>query len=268
MSKDYDHINSLNLQEGDTYRGQCPECGAKNTFTAKKEMGFVIANCYKASCSYSGRIFSIGLTAEEIKRYMDTRRSGQQTLEKTRTAPLVLPEYVVATSENPLLERFFNRWPVVEYEVERYDVKDRRAVFFVRHNDRIVDAVGRSLDGAEPKWLRYGKSNIPYTKCLGESNGKCIVVEDIISAITIAYLFPNTTGLALLGTNLTDAHLEVLQEYNTILVALDPDASLKSIEMKRNIELWTGIKTYAMSLLDDPKYQVEADIKKMKELLE
>ena len=261
-----DYLQSLNLKDGDTHRGMCPVCGSPNTFTAKKELGAIVYNCYKLSCMLYPTLYFEGMTAAEIKQYIDNRHMTSRSKAKDAET-LVLPEYVVEGKESVLLKRFFNRWPLVEHEVDRYDVKDRRAVFFVRQNGRVVDAVGRALDGANPKWLRYGKSTQPYTKCLGESNGKCVVVEDVISAITVANVFPNTTGLALLGTNLTSKHLEVLQECHTIIVALDPDAALKSLEMKREIELWTGIKTYAMSLLDDPKYQCDEDMQNMKELL-
>ena len=57
-----------------------------------------------------------------------------------------------------------------------------------------------------------------------------VIVEDIISAITVAKVRPNVTGMAVLGTNINHTHMEYLEDYSKIIVALDPDATNKSIE--------------------------------------
>ena len=44
------YIEDLDLGEGDTVRGDCPDCGGKNTFTANKSGGAVLYNCYKLGC--------------------------------------------------------------------------------------------------------------------------------------------------------------------------------------------------------------------------
>ena len=46
--------HSRNLQEGNSERLSCPSCGGINTFTITKMQGFVLWNCYKASCSVRG----------------------------------------------------------------------------------------------------------------------------------------------------------------------------------------------------------------------
>ena len=60
--------------------------------------------------------------------------------------------------------------------------------------------------------------------------------------------------------------MEYLQDYTKIIVALDPDATHKSIEYRKEIQSWTGIDTMAMMLQDDIKYKTEEDIIKLKEL--
>jgi hypothetical protein len=60
--------------------------------------------------------------------------------------------------------------------------------------------------------------------------------------------------------------MEYLQDYTRIIVALDPDATHKSIEYRKEIQSWTGIDTMAMMLQDDIKYKTEEDILKLKEL--
>ena len=100
---------------------------------------------------------------------------------------------------------------------------------------------------------------------MGEPNGTVILVEDVISAITVAKVRPNVTGMAVLGTNINAAHMEYLQDYTKIIVALDPDATHKSIEYRKEIQSWTGIDTMAMMLQDDIKYKTEEDLLKLKE---
>jgi hypothetical protein len=73
--------------------------------------------------------------------------------------------------------------------------------------------------------------------------------------------------MAILGTQLTAAHMEKISEYDKIIVALDPDAVSKTLEYKRVIESWTGIKSIAFKLEDDIKYRVDADIENLKEAL-
>jgi phosphomannomutase len=101
---------------------------------------------------------------------------------------------------------------------------------------------------------------------MGEPNGVAVIVEDVISAIIVSKVCPNVTGIAILGTNINHTHMEYLQDYTRIIVALDPDATRKSIIYKNEIESWTGVQTYAMFLQDDIKYKTEEDILKLKEL--
>ena len=143
-----------------------------------------------------------------------------------------------------------------------YDLKDKRAVFPIFHNGVLIDAVGRALAGAEPKWLRYtGKANY-FLAGIGET---VVVVEDVISAITVAKL--GFVGMAILGTSLSVAHMEQLGNYYQVIVALDPDAAHKTLKFRQEIEAWTGVATTALRLDDDIKYRVESDIDRLKELL-
>ena len=57
-----------------------------------------------------------------------------------------------------------------------------------------------------------------------------------------------------------------LDGFYKVIVALDPDASHKTLAYKREIESWTGLDTRALRLDDDLKYKVESDIIKLKEM--
>ena len=249
------YIEDLDLGEGDTVRGDCPDCGGKNTFTANKSGGAVLYNCYKLGCKISG-VHTVGMTAADIQVRM---QEIEQDKPKPKVEAMVLPEYVVPSGSG--LDAFRDKWDLWDQGL-MYDLKDRRAVFPIFINGVMLDAVGRALQGAEPKWLRYtGKANY-FIAGIGET---VVVVEDVISAITVAKL--GFTGMAILGTSLSVAHMEQLGNYSQVIVALDPDAAHKTLRFRQEIEAWTGVGTIALRLDDDIKYRVESDIEQLKEFL-
>ena len=249
------YIEDLDLGEGDTVRGDCPDCGGKNTFTANKSGGAVLYNCYKLGCKISG-VHTVGMTAADIQARM---QEIEQDKPKPKVEAMVLPEYVVPSGSG--LDAFRDKWDLWDQGL-MYDLKDKRAVFPIFINNVLIDAVGRALAGAEPKWLRYtGKANY----FLAGTGDTVVVVEDVISAITVAKL--GFTGMAILGTSLSVAHMEQLGNYSQVIVALDPDAAHKTLRFRQEIEAWTGVGTIALRLDDDIKYRVESDIEQLKEFL-
>jgi len=249
------YIEDLDLGEGDTVRGDCPDCGGKNTFTANKSGGAVLYNCYKLGCKISG-VHTVGMTAADIQARM---QEVEQDKPKPKVEIMELPEYVVRSGSG--LDAFRDKWDLWDQGL-MYDLKDKRAVFPIFINNVLIDAVGRALAGAEPKWLRYtGKANY----FIGGTGKTVVVVEDVISAITVAKL--GFTGMAILGTSLSVAHMEQLGNYSQVIVALDPDAAHKTLRFRQEIEAWTGTSTIALRLDDDIKYRVESDIEQLKEFL-
>tara|TARA_R110002012_G_scaffold4345_2_gene20013 strand:- start:2570 stop:3379 length:810 start_codon:yes stop_codon:yes gene_type:complete len=260
-----EYVKDLDLSEGESVRSDCPVCNGRNTFTATKEDSLVKYNCYKLGCSIVPGGVPINLTAAEITERLSTLKDG----EAKKTIPaFIIPEYMTwSEPSHTKFNRFVSRWGLEHESLDiLYDVKDERAVFMIRdERNRLIDAVGRSLNGSLPKWYRYTGNATVFTRCMGEPNGTVILVEDVISAITVAKVRPNVTGMAVLGTNINAAHMEYLQDYTKIIVALDPDATHKSIEYRKEIQSWTGIDTMAMMLQDDIKYKTEEDLLKLKE---
>jgi len=249
------YIEDLDLGEGDTVRGDCPDCGGKNTFTANKSGGAVLYNCYKLGCKISG-VHTVGMTAADIQARI---QEVEQDKPKPKVEIMELPEYVVRSGSG--LDAFRDKWDLWDQGL-MYDLKDRRAVFPIFIDNVLIDAVGRALAGAEPKWLRYtGKANY----FIGGTGKTVVVVEDVISAITVAKL--GFTGMAILGTSLSVSHMDQLGNYSQVIVALDPDAAHKTLRFRQEIEAWTGATTIALRLDDDIKYRVESDIEQLKEFL-
>lgn len=64
-----------------------------------------------------------------------------------------------------------------------------------------------------------------------------------------------------MGTSLLPNHIKQLQEYDKILVALDPDAVKKTVEYTRQLRSsLPSIKIHAIKLEDDLKYRINSDV--------
>ena len=257
-------VLDLGLTDGQSVRCTCPVCHSPNDFSVSNIDGLILYRCYKLSCHTSSAI-PISLSVAEIQERL---RNRDVALSKKKASDLwVIPEYVIAASQNnKALQTFIDRWDLHDVEI-LFDVKDKRAVFPIRSNNSLIDATGRSLDGGIPKWFRYTGNAPVYTSCRGKPNGTVVIVEDVISANTICSVCPNVTGMAILGTTLSSSHIEHIQDFVHIIVALDPDATHKTLKYKREIESWTDRHTIAMRLQDDIKYKTEADIQKLEGIL-
>ena len=258
-------VNDLGLTEsGRPYRGDCPECRGRNTFTATKELGDIKYNCFKLGCTVGG-IYGTDMTAAEIHRYREQQQQQRAyTNIKKEKDTMEIPEFVVTPkASHTKHQRYVRRWGIALGET-MYDVKDERVVFPIKHDGRIVDAVGRAVGKKQnPKWYRYTGEADYYTIGTGST---LLIVEDVVSAVIAVQEMPYITAMAILGTSMNPKHFEKIGEYEKVIIALDPDAIGKTVEYRREIELWTGRKTTAMNLQDDIKYKMEEDLDKLKEL--
>jgi hypothetical protein len=250
------YVKELDLAEGYTYRGDCPVCGRKNTFTAKNDMGNLVWNCYSHSCKTSGGTRT-NLTVEDIKRLV-LRQEDNHGMEI-----FSLPPYVVVNYSNEHIANVCDAYglnaPLLDL---RYDIKESRVVFPIYQKGLIVDAVGRGKSNSSaPKWKRYGKARTAYVR---GTHPVAVVVEDAISAAVVETL--GGTGFAILGTQLLDEHVQMLKAYDRVIVALDPDAAVKTIQYKREL-FSNGIDSFAMNLYDDLKYRTVDDTESLKKLL-
>ena len=240
-------ISDLSLVSGETRRMACPSCNTKNTFTITNNMGSIVWNCYKASCSLSGGT-NVALTADDI------RKSLGFVAEETHVATFVKPEWFVR--DYSMIQDFCAEWSLNPQGLGLlYDVKEHRVVFPVVHGGVMVDATGRSLGRRLPKWKRYGKSHLPYVSGRGTT---AVVVEDCISAAVVGDS-DGYVGVAVLGTSLSTGHKNYLSQFSTTIVALDPDALPKTLQFAK--ELRTHVDTVkVLRLIDDLKYREPSDM--------
>lgn len=247
-------LEELNLAVGMTHRGDCPVCGRHKTFTVTRDSRHYLYNCYAHSCNIKG-MHNVDMSVEDLKAFFANRSKT------TETKPFVLPEYVVYDDEETAL--YAGEYALDYKHLDlRFDVRDRRVVFPIVHNGIMVDAIGRSLIGAVPKWKRYGEARTAYV--IGTSP-VAVVVEDAVSAAVVDTI--GGTGFALLGTSLLTEHLELLRKYSSVIVALDPDARKTTVTITRELKS-NGIKAVAFPLYDDLKYREEDDVTQLQHVIE
>ena len=83
-----DYLYNLDIPTGETRRMDCPNCNGYKTFTVTNNMGALLWNCYKVSCSISGKK-RVHLSIDDIKHTFNVN-----TL-YNKTEAFILPEYVV-----------------------------------------------------------------------------------------------------------------------------------------------------------------------------
>ena len=249
MNNIYNIVSDMNVAVGTTVRTECPSCGQR-TFTVTNEMGTLKWNCFRASCTVKGST-QVSMSIDDIKTVLLGHESDDKPV------PFALPEYIVTPP-----------WVVLEWASElygldaqelglMYDVKDSRVVFPIRHDGQIVDATGRALDKSPIKWKRYGKSSLPYVHGCGKT---AVVVEDCVSAAVVGG--DDYVGVAVLGTSLLDEHKRYLTQFSTAIIALDPDALMKSIEFARELQSYVD-DVRVVKLTDDLKYRNPEDFDKL-----
>ena len=250
-------INNSDLDVGQTKRMNCPICKGSKTFTITNVMGKIMWNCYKASCNVSGSK-NVSMSADTIKKAMNQKNViDYDTFE--------MPSNIVFGGIRPEVKAFAYEHGIAEHYLKLplyYDVKEKRIVFPIKKDYQIVDAVGRATSiFSFPKWKRYGKSSVPFNYGSGNI---AVIVEDCLSATVIAN--DKVVGVALLGTSLQENHKKYLKRFSTIVVALDPDALPKTLDIANELKTYTeNIKV--LKLKDDLKYKNEEDLINLNKLL-
>ena len=240
-----EYVIDLDISNGDSKRMNCPICNGYKTFTVTNNMGKVLWNCYKVTCSLSGSS-KVRLSVDDIKHTIQKRKDD---------TPFVLPEYVVPHRERWETLTFCTKWSIDADAVNlHYDVKEKRVVFPVEDRGTILDAVGRSITNRIPKWKRYGKSDLPFTYGYGNV---AVVVEDCVSASVIGSDI--YVGVAVLGTSLSEAHKKYMTRFSTAIIALDPDALPKTLSFAKELKAYVK-DVRVLMLKDDLKYYNEEDI--------
>ena len=256
------NIQDIDVAEGHTKRMDCPVCKAKNTFTASKLNGVVLYHCYRASCSTSGASM-VGMTAKEIHSALAALKGASEAKLEVDAPTMELPLTLSYDISSNAMQKFITRWQLQGVPL-LHDIVADRAVFPIRSSKgRLIDAVGRTLRGDTPKWLRFSGNADYYTHGTGSV---AVVVEDAISAAVVGKHISGATGFAILGTSMNMKHFDALRKFDKVCVALDPDAAAKCLQFVHMLK-GHSIKAAALMLNDDIKYFVDEDMVKLRSMV-
>ncbi len=197
----------------------CPSCGRHNSVAVQYNGTVKSSHCFGSSCNYreyEKEDLSIELLEtirKKKKKVMDT--SG---LIDARSSP----EALAYMRKNNCAGSNANIY---------YNLKDQRVVF--NYKDLFV---GRALDNSTPKWYNYTSTDTPFVvqKHRKHKTKGVVLVEDCASACNASNVID---AISLLGTTLKPEHLEEILHYQNIYVALDEDATNKSIKIYDTVNL-------------------------------
>tara|TARA_R110002110_G_scaffold311740_2_gene525273 strand:+ start:1770 stop:2564 length:795 start_codon:yes stop_codon:yes gene_type:complete len=252
----FHYVEDLDISDGMTVRRDCPICRGNKTFTASNRDGFLIWNCYKAGCKASGGV-KTHMTAEDVR----VRLTGKQNKNPVLFSK---PECVIPIENAKLEVQYWIRKWNLDVEL-MWDVREDRIVFPIYEGNVMVDATGRAFGKRLPKWKRYGNSCIPYV--VGNTT-RAVIVEDCMSAAVVGQEVYGASGVAIMGTSMSDGQKNFLQrqDFSYIVVALDPDALPKTLGLAK--ELHNVADTVkVLKLKDDLKYRNIEDLKKLENVL-
>jgi hypothetical protein len=257
MSDIKEYIDSIDLDMDVVHRTDCPECGGGNTFTVTKTLDGTVWNCYSATCSVVGGTSDVRLSSEELEMFL--QRGDVRTPSLFQIPDIWVP----ARQSKKTMDYLKVNNCLDAYEEDRADIMydpvlDRHV--FVSWSEGICKgAVGRLAGGSSaPKWWVYSLANthplvIPQYGVAGfpeYPNPKVgVLVEDAASACAVSC---EADGIALMGTNLNPYYVPVIKEYDSIIIALDPDAHNKGIDMQLEVSMYTNAKV--ATITDDLKY--------------
>ena len=224
------HIASMVVPEGVTSRSDCPICGHANSFSVTNTDNFYLYNCFYANCNISGRIRRGHSTADKKQK----QQRLDFSVETSCWIPLARkPEALDYIRNNNVEHAYTNKHANIQY-----DVKENRVVFCVYDKLTIVDAVGRTLSNKKPKWKRYSSARVPFIT--RNTSKECVIVEDCASACAVTQA--NVTGVALMGTNLIQEYIPHVKHFKTAIVALDKDASQKSLKIAKELSVHMSVQ--------------------------
>ena len=110
----------------------CPICRFINTFSVTNNMGRILWNCYKVSCTVSGSS-RVKLSVDDIKHTFCNKKVAADNFS--------MPTSCVKVNDKKLALDFLHKYGLVSLSNELlYDVKESRLIFPISHQGKVVDA--------------------------------------------------------------------------------------------------------------------------------
>lgn len=254
------YVQSLGIQSGTHKRTACPNCGGRTNLSVTHTGSEVLWSCFRASCPVRGK----AATTRDVNAIRQALK-GRSVEPERKLRVWTPPSHLTSVSGNEAAQAYLRKNNCMAAYQEgraevRFDPRLNRVLFMIREGGVLVDAAGRSIDPDRPKhvpkWLRYASSDSPFI--CGQSD-TAVVVEDCASACAVSSI---ASGVALLGTNLKATFVGKLKSYSRVIVALDPDATAKGVDLTRKLSYFCShVRTARLD--DDLKYFDSAKIRQM-----
>lgn len=201
----------------------------------------------------------VGMTAKEIHSALAALKGASEAKLEVDAPTMELPLTLSYDISSNAMQKFITRWQLQGVPLLHDIVADRAVFPICSSKGRLIDAVGRTLRGDVPKWLRYSSNADYYTHGTGSA---AVVVEDAISAAVVGKHISGATGFAILGTSMNMKHFNALHKFDKVLLCLDPDAAIKSLQFVQILKS-RSISATAVMLKNDVKYMEDVDMDKL-----
>ena len=223
-----EYISQEYIPLGRSKRFDCPTCGGTNTLSVTNFGDCIKYYCFHSECTKGG-VIKAGLSehsfSEDSRSFVNTNFNlGIEHHEKFWRLDLDIKQLKYLQDNHCL-----KAWRSDRADI-RYDFKKNRMVFVVKEDGVVVDAAGRALGNELPKWYRYGKSNVPFI--CGDFD-TAVLVEDCASAVAVSSY---ATGVAMMGTSLSEECANRLTSYKKVIVAVDEDATDKAVNISHTLQ--------------------------------
>lgn len=226
-------------------RSDC-ECGTGNTMVINHNIKCYSCFCFR--CDFSSREWKGKLSLKDLKHI---ERLNE---EANKPHPVTLPSDM--TNDIPPQGRLWlYTCGITETMWRQYRIgwsdKLSRVILPVYNNNEVVWWQGRSVDPLiKPKYLQPSANRETVMFSTNTDTDKCVVVEDIASAIRVG---KTITAHSLLGTSVTTQQLNRLGKYKQVIVWLDSDGAGRSgaYKLRRGLSLVTDV--VSVETVGDPK---------------
>lgn len=224
---------SKRLSVGNTAYFDCPNCQRKKKLGVTKFVDKIVYQCFASSCNIKGAL-TIAPTKESISSNLNKQIIQKNTEFKE-------PDYLINGFASEDSVKLAIKYDLIDAYRDglfksSYDPRLHRQVFYhTNDKNEVVGLMGRALnDKTFPKAHIYQHSE--KTPWIIGNYKTAIIVEDILSAIKIYNI--GYTGIALSGTALSLEYIGQLKRFDRLIIALDKDASIKAIKLKKLLDFY------------------------------
>lgn len=226
---------AMTVPMGVTKYFDCPKCGRQRKLGMTHKADGVVYQCFSASCPLSGVLREgIPISKRKVMDALLDRIHGKKKFIK--------PDHWIdgfASEASIKMAIKYNLLPAYQagFYSTAYDPRLARQVFFyIDKDNKIVGANGRTLVNQKPKSYVYPNSE--KTPWVIGDKPIAVLVEDAFSAVKVYNV--GYTGISLSGTTIPLEYIEYLKGYDKLIIALDKDATIKSIGNKKLLDFVCG----------------------------